>query len=368
MKRIVIFLLLFVLFGSLAAQTPEQNLNLVPNPGFEQYSSTPIGWFYKGDHFSKVMKYWNSASAASPDVFGPKVRVPGQWEAKGFGQQKVHGGESMVGLTVYGCTNGKPHCREYIQIQLREPLVIGQQYYLQFWTSHLPRSLQVNQLGAHFSKKEISLKVDDLLPLRPQVYAKDILRAPNHQWIRVSGEFTAQTEGEFLIIGNFFPDSLTQVKAHTPDKLNFAYYYIDDVLLKKVEPFIDVPVKADDLSQLKLEPGVLVQLKNIFFDTDKAELLPRSYVELNKLLHILQKNPTMVIQIGGHTDNRGNAAYNLELSRKRAQAVAEFLNRNGIAQTRTMYKGYGSSQPIESNETEEGRQLNRRVAFLVVEK
>ena len=368
MKRIFTFFYSLILINSLYAQTSGTNINLIPNPGFEQYASTPIGWFYKGEHFSKVMKYWNAASAASPDVFGPKVRVPRQWAEKGFGQQKVHGGKSMIGITAYGCTNGKPHCREYVQIQLREPLVVGQNYYVQLWTSHLPRSLQINNLGVHFSEKEIALKVDALLDVSAQVYAQEILRAPNHHWIRVTGKFTATTEAEYMIIGNFFPDSLTQVRETMPDNLNFAYYYIDDVLVKKVKPFIDVPIKEDDLSQLKLKQGIIVPLKNIFFDTDKAELLPRSYVELNKLLQLLQKHPTMVIQIGGHTDSRGNANYNLELSKKRAKAVATFLNRNGIAQERTKYEGYGSKQAIHSNETEEGRQLNRRVEFLILEK
>ena len=71
--------------------------NIVPNPGFERYSRTPIGWFYNGKHFTDIMKYWDSATSASPDVFGPKVRVPATWAEKGFGKQKPHDGESMAG-------------------------------------------------------------------------------------------------------------------------------------------------------------------------------------------------------------------------------------------------------------------------------
>jgi len=139
MKKLYLSSLLLLVFAYAYSQTPEAMAveNIVPNPGFESYSGTPIGWFYKGKHFTDVMKYWDSATSASPDVFGPKVRVPAHWAAKGFGKQSAHLGKSMAGITAYGCEEGKPHCREYIQIQLEEPLVIGQGYYAEFYVSHL---------------------------------------------------------------------------------------------------------------------------------------------------------------------------------------------------------------------------------------
>lgn len=82
-------------------------------------------------------------------MYGPGVHVPQDWAEKGFGKEKAHGGKSMAGLTLFGCTNGKSHCREYVEIQLAEPLVIGQAYYVEFWTTQLERSLQINNLGAY---------------------------------------------------------------------------------------------------------------------------------------------------------------------------------------------------------------------------
>jgi len=76
--------------------------NIIPNASFEKYASTPIGWFYKGQHFTTVMKYWKAPTGASPDIFGPKVRVPAQWAEKGFGKQGAHSGVSMSGITAYG--------------------------------------------------------------------------------------------------------------------------------------------------------------------------------------------------------------------------------------------------------------------------
>lgn len=360
-----LFLLVFTIgFSQSGTVAPLENI--VPNPGFESYSGTPIGWFYKGKHFTDVMKYWDSATAASPDVFGPKVRVPSHWAVKGFGKQSPHLGKSMAGITAYGCEEGKPHCREYIQIQLKEPLIIGQGYYAEFYVSHLPRSIQINNLGIHFAKEKIKINTDKLIDYKPQINSQEILSAPEHKWVKVSGSFVANTEAEYLLIGNFYSDSLTARRAPFSNCLNYAYYYVDDVLLKKTEPYIDVPVAKDDLCCISVEQGKIIQLKNIFFDTDKAELLPRSFVELSKLLNLMQDNPTMVIEIRGHTDSMGEHDYNIYLSRKRAKAVVEFLNENGVSRSRTRYKGFGNTEPVASNQTDEGRSQNRRVEFLII--
>ena len=363
------FSILLCLFSfNLFAQSNlgEEYPNIVPNPSFEKYSATPIGWFYKGKHFTEVMKYWNSPTTASPDVFGPKVRVPSQWAEKGFGKQSPKDGRSMTGITVYGCENGKPHCREYVQIQLSEPMVIDQDYYVEFWVSGLPRSLMINNLGVYFSEEEVKITTDELLNFTPDVFAKKILNANTGNWVKISAKFKATKEAEYLVVGNFYSDSLTNVKSTRSDHLNYAYYYIDDFLVRKEKPIIKVPVKKDDLTRISIQEGSVIQLKNIFFDTDKAELLPRSNVELNKLLRLMQQYPNMIIEIAGHTDSIGEFNYNISLSQRRAMAVANFLNINGISKNRTLFTGYGSTRPIAPNDTDVGRQQNRRVAFLVV--
>lgn len=340
--------------------------NIVPNPSFEKYSGTPLGWFYKGKHFTNVMKYWNSPTGASPDIFGPKVRIPKHWSEKGFGEQDARTGTSMVGVTIYGCEEGKPHCREYIQIQLKEPMVLGQNYYFEFWVNHLPRSLLANNLGVCFTKEETRYIADELLTNVPLIKADKIILTTKNDWTKISGRFVAEEEANYLMIGNFLPDEKTKTQAPNDNLLNYAYYYIDDVLLKKEEPFLEIPVKADDLTKIQLEEGKLVTLKNIFFETDKYELLPRSYIELNKLLKLMQQNPNLVIEIRGHTDTRGKVNYNKYLSRKRAKAVALFLIENGIEPVRTLYQGFGSSQPIAKNDSSEGMQMNRRVEFKII--
>ncbi|MEL7020439.1 MAG: OmpA family protein, partial [Bacteroidota bacterium] len=291
---------------------------------------------------------------------------PTVWAEKGFGNQLARSGQSMVGMTVYGCNKGKPHCREYVQIQLKEPLVIGQVYEVSFWVAHLPKSLQVNNIGLYFSEAKIDLKLATLIAREPQVKATEIVSAYGRRWAQVRGKFTATTEAEYVVAGNFYPDSLTQIRSTRRDAYPYAYYYLDDISVRKVPPILDVPIRSDDLTLLQPEEGKIIPLRNIYFETDEAELLPRSYVELNKLLQLMRDHPRLIIQINGHTDAQGEDEYNQSLSQKRAAAVVAFLNQNGIDSTRTLFEGYGSTRPIASNITEEGRQQNRRVELLIV--
>ena len=362
---IILSIVFFYNFKPMAQSIEE---NIVANPGFELYAGTPIGWFYKGDHFTDIMKYWYSPTSASPDIFGPKVHVPAKWAEKGFGNQTARSGSSMVGITVYGCNDGKPHCREYVQIQLSEPLVKGQKYYVEFWVSHLEKSLAINQLAIYFSEEAIRQQTDELLAYTPQVISSSVVFAADNSWKKISAEFVADKEASYLTIGNFNTDEQTIVKAIHPEPLKYAYYYLDDVLLQKKPPIINVPIQKDDLSVMPLVKGQLVTLKNIFFDFNKSELLPRSFIELNKLLVILKEHPGMKIEIHGHTDSYGDDDYNLELSLKRSKAVVDYLLQNGISTDQVGYVGFGETRPIADNNDEDGRQLNRRVDFLVVEK
>ena len=362
------FLIFVVLFASFPQFIFSQKTssNIVPNPGFERMSQVPDGWTYSGSDFGKYVKYWFSATTASPDIYGPDVYIPVDWREKGFGAQKAHKGKSMAGVTVYGCTNGKPHCREYVEIQLAEPLVIGQAYYLEYWVTHLDKSLQINNLGAYFSISEIKRTTDEILIREAQVNTEEIIEAPDGKWVKVSGQFIAKYEAEHILIGNFSEDINTKFQAPRDDCYNYAYYYVDDVLLKKIPPFLPVPVKPDDLTLQKFETGKSFLLKSIYFEFDRDELMPRSYVELKKLLLIMRKNPKLKIEIIGHTDSLGADDYNLDLSKRRAESVIKYLTDNKISRSRLQSKGEGERKPIATNETDVGRSQNRRVEFLVI--
>ena len=115
-----------------------------------------------------------------------------------------------------------------------------------------------------------------------------------------------------------------------------------------------------------IERNASVVLKNIFFETNRYELTPASLVELDKLVVLLSENPTISIEISGHTDNIGKAETNLLLSENRAKAVVDYLASKKIDAKRLTYKGFGLTNPIADNATEMGRALNRRTEMKIV--
>ncbi len=117
----------------------------------------------------------------------------------------------------------------------------------------------------------------------------------------------------------------------------------------------------------RLKTGYQSVLRNIYFDFDKATFKINSYDELNKLEQLMSVNEKIQVEISGHTDNIGRKNYNLWLSRKRANAVVEYLINKGIDERRLIAKGYGDSRPLASNDNEiDGRELNRRVEFRII--
>ena len=122
-----------------------------------------------------------------------------------------------------------------------------------------------------------------------------------------------------------------------------------------------------DATLIKVKVGKKVVLNNILFETGKSILTTSSYTELDRLVGILQDSPLMKIEISGHTDNTGSLDLNNRLSQNRAQAVVEYLVQKGIDRTRLEYRGYGPSEPIADNATAEGRKMNRRVEFKILE-
>ncbi len=121
-----------------------------------------------------------------------------------------------------------------------------------------------------------------------------------------------------------------------------------------------------DLYLSPIEVGQTIRLNNIFFEFAKADLKPESYSELDRVVKFLEESPSIEIKLSGHTDNVGNDAANLTLSENRAQSVLKYIVSHGIPASRLTAKGFGKTKPITGNESEEGRQFNRRVEFTIV--
>ncbi len=135
--------------------------------------------------------------------------------------------------------------------------------------------------------------------------------------------------------------------------------------------FLDPLLLAGDTAKANIEDvrvGEKIVLNNIFYDFDRATLRPESVEELNRLVKLMKDIPTLKIEISSHTDNVGSDEYNMELSEARAESVVTYLIKSGIHKDRLVAKGYGETDPIATNTTDEGRQMNRRTEFKVLSK
>jgi len=170
----------------------------------------------------------------------------------------------------------------------------------------------------------------------------------------VYNSFSNPEDGEFLI-----PLPAGKVYALNVNQKGYLFYSDHFSLESNRLPFeLNVPL-------LPLTEGGEVVLKNVFFDTDRFDLKPQSQTELDKLIRLLNQNPSLQIAIEGYTDNVGSDSHNRELSEQRAKAVYNYLVSKNIDENRLIYKGYGESKPIADNDTEKGRATNRRTAFRV---
>ena len=114
-----------------------------------------------------------------------------------------------------------------------------------------------------------------------------------------------------------------------------------------------------------LKKDAVVQLQDITFETGKADLKPESNEELDRLVSLLEGNQTIKVEISAHTDDVGNDDSNLKLSEKRAKTVVDYLTKKGIKGDRMTAKGYGETQPLGANDTDENKAKNRRVQFKI---
>ena len=179
----------------------------------------------------------------------------------------------------------------------------------------------------------------------------------------------AQTDedGEFLVCLPTGKDYALYVakEGYTFHSENFALGVkssLQDPYLLEI-PLHPIPKLMTKLDTTVSQPTVL---KNVFFDTGSAELRQESYFELGKLKKLLVENEGMYIQINGHTDNIGSAEDNQQLSEHRAKAVQDYLVAQGIESGRLRFKGFGETVPIAGNDTETGRQQNRRTEFVII--
>lgn len=166
--------------------------------------------------------------------------------------------------------------------------------------------------------------------------------------------------GEFLVVIPVDADYALNV--NRPSYLFHSENFSFDKVYGREEPFyMDIALKP-------IKVGEKITLRNVFYKTDSFALDSRSRVELDKVVSLMRSNPTLSVEIGGHTDNTGTVEYNITLSGRRAEEVMKYLSKAGISRERISHRGYGMDVPVAPNDTEEGRAKNRRTEMKILGK
>jgi outer membrane protein OmpA-like peptidoglycan-associated protein len=158
--------------------------------------------------------------------------------------------------------------------------------------------------------------------------------------------------------------NLYGIRAESKDKISESQN-LDLRDIKEDKTLSDKDFNLAPIKVAAIEEKVTIVMNNVFFDFDKTELRPESFPELNRIVELMNEKATLEIEVAGHTDAMGPEAYNLKLSERRAKAVAKYLEGKGIGSDRVSVVYLGESNPVDSNETREGRSKNRRVEFKI---
>ncbi len=361
MKIYALFIALFCLLISndLTSQ------NLIPNGSFELVKKEiddHINGTRKG--FDSKVHAWYSPTNVSPDIYLPhpnNASFPEQ-----FRLPNAKDGKHYIGLIVDDMYGVCKNYREYVQVKLKDTLEIGTPYVLEFWLSSA--STHEFSVGVFLSKDRLVNDKCSMLLNTAQLSFKDSL--VRHEWTKLSFEITPSQAYTHITIGNLAQS----------EKPRRKYCYFDDFQLREKESIIaevlndSIIIKENSSTSDLAIPAIpspaietVFNANNIQFMHGEFELTATSLLELDQLISYLKIHHSTKIMIEGHTDNSGNDLVNQKLSTNRVKSVLAYITKEGIRPDRIRYKSHGATQPIASNDTEEGRRLNRRVTFLVEE-
>lgn len=337
---------LIVLFSfSLGLSLTGFSQNLVPNPSFEACDREPNSLCDSFMDFQRAIKNWDTPNEASSDLITPRFR------SSKVIRMEAHTGRNSAGIVTQG-----DFWSEYVRVKTRDTIRAGTKYYVEFWivpadkySGNKITDFKIkDNFGIYFSNDKFFERSRRVIFKEPQFRANDVTLIPN-QWAKISGFVQLEKDATYITLGQFGNEE-------NPKDLTVGYFFVDDVRIEAI--LQDAQVY---LPKIKIEGKESFTLENIYFETDKFNLLPRSYPELQKLVAILKKNSVANVEIHGHTDIIGDSEHNQTLSLNRAKSVKAYLVQNGIKPDRLNVVGHGAAAPIAANDTEDGRQRNRRV-------
>jgi len=379
MKKYFLFISVALFFNSMSVSQ-----NLIPNSDFEQ---TETGEYIPNESI-KQLKFWKKILP----VYSPNIKVPilremyidtsykfnFYYDKKSFKQyfadytnfekSSIDTTKLDYGIFIYNVLPYSGNCyiksigykkRNLLQVKLKEPLKKNHYYYFEMYYrlgtrfSKLTNQFKSMDFGVLFSNNDFSKKVfknelfQKTIKYKPQIIVDKFPSECIDKWVKFSIIIKVNTDYNYILIGNH----------SKPNNNVYCEFYIDKLQLIPFDNYF---------SSKYLKKEELIKIPNIFFKLNSSILEKESYTSLNLLTSFLKNTEKIKIQINGHTDNTGSDKINKELSKNRAKAVAEFLISKGINKTRLTYKGYGSTKPIDTNNTAKGRQNNRRVEVKII--
>ena len=330
------------------------------------------------------------------DLYVSFLKENGEWtEPKNMGAEINSLGSEITpfiaadGVTLYFATNGRPgYGKHDIFVSTRlnedwtkwsEPENLGDEINTSSWDAYytIPASAEYAYLSSDRNSlgKQDIFKVKLPQSLKPEpvilVYGK-VLNKKTLEPLSANIAYKNLTTNKELGIAISNPKD-GSYKLILPIGQEYSFLATKENFISQSESVDarEIKVYTEIERNLYLSPievGQIIRLNNIFFDFDKASLREESFPDLNMVVKLMNENKKLKIELRGHTDNKGSDDYNLKLSQKRIDSVKNYLVEHGINSDRLEAKGYGESQPTATNDTEEGRQLNRRIEFKILSK
>lgn len=358
--------------------------NLVHNPSFEEIDDCPLKLGQ-----IKQARFWNVGTKQSKvDLYHYCARDKSELTATPanyHGSMPPNTGRGYAGLMAlrFRKDSAATQERHYLQGRLKSPMTQGAQYCVRMKVSSA-HNLDLKKLGVKFSATTFGSDADSLIEPKftSLKHANNDVIDAYKEWAEISGSYTAKGGEEYFNIGFFQHIKTGNEFISSFDSIGserMAYYFIDDVCVVPLDvtwtcecgsferkPLKNVVIRFETQLAQPLKDSIPSILDEIFFELDKAALLPVSYAQLNEWTELLKKYPNTNIEIQGHTDNSGTAQRNQTLSLDRAIAVQQYFVNHGIKPERIRSVGYGTQYPIAPNDSESGRSKNRRVAVKVL--
>ena len=364
MKTFLIRQICYVAFLLCLLSAMAEGQNLIPNFSFEDHLRCPADIYFGQTEWP--IEDWFNFNSGTPDYYHRcstgRVSVPFNWAGEA---QAIHG-DAYLGIYLWGIND----YREYVGVELKEPLEAGVRYFFDgYYQQSFYSHFVTGSIGVLFTKEAKKSDLAKPIIADPQVFVRkaNALTGDVFKWEKLSGSFIAEGGEQYMVIGNFDSSGQTakteiDVNGQKEFQLqNRSYAYIDHLRLWREGSTIPPdPTFPDDTVDK-------FTLSDVNFEFDSYQLRDTARFTLQPLLNYLKRQApeSYVLLITGYTDDVGSTAYNMKLSRARAGAVAKYLYENDIPRNLLKTFGKGESDPLVPNDSDENREKNRRVEILI---